>query len=502
MFGACGCVLMCGVIAAPAHAASAPTTVRIAKRDAPARDVGTGATVDIETFHELDVNGGAGSVKLGVTQNRGQFLLHVTSGRVVPGRGCTRVNASKIACSARDVMRLIARLGKGNDTLDLHRIATPAFGARAFGGAGNDTLIAPRGGGTLDGGAGNDALNGSKAGDELTGGLGRDRISAGAGNDLIRDGEGKGPVATDRYDGGAGTDEITYAGRGPVTIDLAAGRAGTAGENDVLSGIENATGGRGDDTLIGDSKANVLNGDGGRDRLFGGAGNDFLRTVADPSPTDLSVLNAFDVEDEIFGNTDPEDPAPDTSPADAVVDGGDGNDQISLAGGSAAGATQVACGNGSDRVLRSDPAHRLTTDCEVVVLPGLFPGAWLDGSTDENFAIVELVVATITTYPVRIQGGSAVFVVTCPATAQANEPPGTATDKGLPCKGSLDVGGSRTAFDVAAGKQQEVAVALTTADQGRLAAGFDARVLVILPAGAAPAGKTPPPIGWTATLRS
>jgi Ca2+-binding RTX toxin-like protein len=498
----CAGVLIGGAGAAPAHAASPPTTLRIVQRTALARDVGTGLTVDVETFHELAINGGGGSVKLGVSRSRGRFLIQVGGGRVVPGRGCARVNASKLSCTTRDVKRLVARLGKGNDTLDLHRISTPAFGAREFGGAGNDTLIAPRGGGTLDGGAGNDALNGSKAGDDVTGGLGRDRVSTGAGNDLIRDGEGKGPVATDRYDGGAGTDQLTYAGRGAVTLDLLAGRAGTTGENDVLSAIENATGGKGDDTLIGTANANVLSGGGGRDRLFGGAGNDFLRTVGAPSPTDLSFETDFNEESEIFGNADPEDPAPDTSPADAVVEGGNGNDQISLAGGSAAAVTQVGCGNGSDRVLRSDPAHRLTADCEVVVLPGLFPGAWLDSSTDENFAISALLAATISTYPVRIQAGSAVFVVACPANARDNQPPGTSSEKTLPCKGSLDVDGSRTVFEVAVGKQQEVAVPLTAADQGRLAAGFDARISIILPAGVAPAGKTPPPIGWTATLRS
>jgi hypothetical protein len=497
--GLCAALVVGVVSVAPAQA-SAPTTVRVVQTQALARDVGAGLTVDVESFHQLEVRGGDGSVSIGIAVRRGQFRVYVISGRVAPGRGCTRLSRSTIACPQNDVKRVIARLGKGNDRLDLSGIRTPAFGTRVLGGAGNDTAIAPRGGGTLDGGAGNDLLIGSSAADDLGGGPGRDRVDARGGNDLIRDGEGRGPFATDRNDGGPGKDTISYAGRGPVTIDLASGRAGAAGENDVLSAIENSTGGSGDDTLIGNAGANVLNGGGGRDRLFGGAGNDALRTISAPSPTDLSFNTAFNEEGEIFGSADPDDPKPDTSPADAVADAGDGNDQISLAGGTGAAATQVTCGSGSDRVLRTDPTHRLPADCESVVLPGLFPGAWSDGSTDENFAIAALIGATITSHPVRVQGGSAVFQVACPSNGQTNEPPGTANDRRLPCKGFLDVDGGRSAFDVPAGSQQEVAVPLPPADQSRLATGFDARVSVILPAGSTPAGETPLPIAWTIAI--
>jgi Ca2+-binding RTX toxin-like protein len=61
-----------------------------------------------------------------------------------------------------------------------------------------------------------------------------------------------------------------------VTVNLAAGTAiGTVGI-DTLSEIENALGGSGRDSLVGDGLANRLSGGAGNDRLSGGDGNDTL----------------------------------------------------------------------------------------------------------------------------------------------------------------------------------------------------------------------------------
>ena len=62
-----------------------------------------------------------------------------------------------------------------------------------------------------------------------------------------------------------------------LTIDLAAGSAKSAQTGkDALFGIENATGGSGDDILIGDGESNILAGGVGDDTLDGGVGNDVL----------------------------------------------------------------------------------------------------------------------------------------------------------------------------------------------------------------------------------
>ena len=47
-------------------------------------------------------------------------------------------------------------------------------------------------------------------------------------------------------------------------------------EGDVLASIENVTGSRGADTIMGDGVPNVIKGGGGNDRLSGGAEDDTL----------------------------------------------------------------------------------------------------------------------------------------------------------------------------------------------------------------------------------
>jgi Ca2+-binding RTX toxin-like protein len=157
------------------------------------------------------------------------------------------------------------------------------------------------------GGGGNDVINAGAENDTLDGGTGDDTINAGAGNDTINYTIGDG---ADTVDGGAGTgdrlnvrgtasantlsvaisaggltvvagnllagiesvvadmlggtDTLSYAGNTEsVSVDLDAGRA--SGFTSV-AGIENVTGGSGDDLLAG--SAGVVN------ILAGGAGND------------------------------------------------------------------------------------------------------------------------------------------------------------------------------------------------------------------------------------
>ncbi|MGH6718067.1 MAG: calcium-binding protein [Alphaproteobacteria bacterium] len=139
--------------------------------------------------------------------------------------------------------------GAGTDTL--------------LGGKGNDSLWGRDGADTLIGGAGNDTLFGQDGDDTLLGGDGDDRLLAGAGTDWI--------------DGGPGSDRLTYAGtRVDVVVNLATGRARTDLGHATFTGIERATGGAGDDTLIGDGGANRLLGGPGADTLKGNDGDDFL----------------------------------------------------------------------------------------------------------------------------------------------------------------------------------------------------------------------------------
>lgn len=117
---------------------------------------------------------------------------------------------------------------------------------------------------------------------------------------------------TDRIDGGAGVDSVTLTGSASRQIDLATPDAFPTGGPELIA-IENVTGGVGNDTILGSTAANVLDGGNGNDLLEGRTGNDTLRGGS--------------------GND--------------VAFGGDGND--SLDGG--VGADQVSGGAGNDIAL-------------------------------------------------------------------------------------------------------------------------------------------------------
>ena len=180
---------------------------------------------------------------------------------------------------------------------------------RASLGDGDDSFTAPDG--EIDGGAGNDVL----AGDSVTGGPGRDSVRA----RFIRDADGARPVR-DRYEG----EWVSYEGRKTGLRDLRGGRAG----EDVLVGVTSATGGDGDDVLIGTRGPNTLWPGLGRDRVVALGGDDKL-----------------------------------TGEGRDRFDAGPGDDTLEL--GSRASGMRVQCGAGDDAVTNSHPSTRLT-GCEKV----------------------------------------------------------------------------------------------------------------------------------------
>lgn len=127
----------------------------------------------------------------------------------------------------------------------------------------NNAIWGNAGHNLLRGEAGNDSLYGGDGNDTLIGGSGDDLLQGGAGNDLLR--------------GVDGIDTADYTGKTPVRVDLSLKDWQDTGQGlDMLVGIEKLISGSGNDTLIGDALANVLNGGAGGDSLVGGAGNDTL----------------------------------------------------------------------------------------------------------------------------------------------------------------------------------------------------------------------------------
>ena len=118
-----------------------------------------------------------------------------------------------------------------------------------------------------------DVLEGDDGANRLSGGSGNDRLSGRSGDDVLIGGAG-----ADRLSGGAGVDTVIYnESDEAVTVDLEAGtgKRGHA-EGDVITQVENVLGSGYGDVLGGDDGANRLFGGGGNDRLSGRSGDDVL----------------------------------------------------------------------------------------------------------------------------------------------------------------------------------------------------------------------------------
>ncbi len=156
----------------------------------------------------------------------------------------------------------------GDDTLDGGEGKDQLYGNdgndRLDGGLNNDRLWGGDGNDRLDGGLNNDKLWGDGGNDRLDGGAGYDRLKGGRGDDTLHGGAGN-----DQLYGGTGADTASYTDSDAgVHVDLHAGRAtGGHAQGDKLTDIENLRGSAHDDGL---------RGDGGANRLWGGAGDDKL----------------------------------------------------------------------------------------------------------------------------------------------------------------------------------------------------------------------------------
>jgi hypothetical protein len=100
-------------------------------------------------------------------------------------------------------------------------------------------------------------------------------VNAGSGDDTFQMTNTAQPVLQLNGDGGTNTiDYSSFPSNVNVTVNLGRGEATKVSK---LSNVQNATGGDGDDTLVGNGSANVLNGQGGRDVIIGGEGADVIR---------------------------------------------------------------------------------------------------------------------------------------------------------------------------------------------------------------------------------
>ncbi len=116
----------------------------------------------------------------------------------------------------------------------------------------------------------------------LDGGLDADSIDGGDGDDFLEDGGGRDPDVptggSDVLTGGAGEDATDYFRSNATPVSVTAdgiANDGQAGENDNVV-VEDVSTGAGNDVIVGDDSANILEGGAGDDQISGLGGNDQL----------------------------------------------------------------------------------------------------------------------------------------------------------------------------------------------------------------------------------
>jgi Ca2+-binding RTX toxin-like protein len=188
------------------------------------------------------------------------------------------------------------------------------------------------------GGAGNDVLTGNAMANWLAGGVGSDTFNAGAGDDILL------IDASDlqaNIHAGTGDDIAQVVGDQGVTLNLSEAEieVATGGRgNDILigGGLSSVfvSGGDGDDVIIGGAANDALSGEAGSDFIDGGAGNDLIR-----GHRGQDALLGGSGDDMIDGGVEDDSLSGGTgndlltgSQGDDILDGGDGTDFAQFTG--------------------------------------------------------------------------------------------------------------------------------------------------------------------------
>ena len=222
-----------------------------------------------------------------------------------------------------------ATLGDGDD-----RFTGGSAAVAIDAGDGNDTVIGSSGDDVINGGVGDDVIGGGDGNDILCGDAGKNQLSGGWGDDYLLITDDDTPLVVDvAATGGAGNDTI-IGGGGADVFNPGTGQAGI----DVVYGMGSDDryaagsqggwffGGNGNDTIVGGPGGDLLDGEGGDDLIVGGEGSDSL--VGGPG------------NDRIDGEGGSD-----------TVRGGDGNDTLSGgAGVGTFGVDDVDGGEGFDGI--------------------------------------------------------------------------------------------------------------------------------------------------------
>jgi len=272
--------------------------------------------------------------------------------------GFITVNRQATTLAADDNAKIVVNAGDGADTVDASALAAADYSALTVnGGNGDDLLTGGSDNDHLLGDGGNDRVVGFKGNDDLEGGDGNDVLVWNNGDNTdVMDGEAGAdeveingaPTAGDIFTAtpNAGRVLFTRANLVPFTVDFSAERltVNGLGGDDTFNGAAGLApltllalnGGTGDDSLSGGDGPDLITGGDGNDKLDGGGGND--RVVGDRGTDTLSGGDGDDVL--VWNNGDGTD----------VMDGDAGADNVEINGAPTAGDIFTAAPN-AGRVL-------------------------------------------------------------------------------------------------------------------------------------------------------
>ncbi|WP_417411536.1 DUF5801 repeats-in-toxin domain-containing protein, partial [Hoeflea sp.] len=216
----------------------------------------------------------------------------------------------------------------------------------AMGGSGDDVLI---------GGSENNILRGNDGNDTLVGGTGSDVLDGGDGVDTANYAADSGGIHV-RLDKSWATSMANKAAYS--WSDLVAGIASDVIEHDDLVNIENITGTKYSDAIVGDNGDNVIDGRDGDDYIAGMGGND--------------TLLGGDGRDLLVGGAD-----------DDIVNGGAGNDRIRWSVGD--GSDTIDGGDDEDTLQLFSTAENQTITLDAVSgTPGFSAVSGADTASVQN----------------------------------------------------------------------------------------------------------------------
>ncbi|MDM0019124.1 peroxidase family protein [Variovorax saccharolyticus] len=399
------------------------------------------------------VNGAAGNDVILATVGDGSDIY-------AGGAGVDTYDLSATSAGATVTTASSSSAETGSDQLDAIE--------NIIGSQGNDSITLNGGANLIDGQGGDDTLNAGAGNDTVHGGLGNDTIAGGTGVDTLNGNDGDDTFnyvigdGSDAIDGGDGTNDrvnisggpgaaaqtlavvlagnaiaafagSTVAGIEAYTADLGGGvdtltygttatavavnlSTGSATGFESIAGIENVTGGSGNDTLIGDAGANALVGGAGDDAMTGGAGADsvnggagndtFFAAVGDNNDTyvgaagtddtyDLSATTAAATVNLVLGTASSADIGTDslatiehvigTSAGDTLTGGAGAN---TLEGGG--GADIISGGGGADMILGGAGNDTLNGEAGADIITG-----GLDNDTANGGAAADTFIATL-----------------------------------------------------------------------------------------------------------